>query len=214
MYCTKCGTINKDDAKFCANCGEAMAPVDGRAPTDQPRQQPYPPQQSRPTNPNHPYHRLGGWLAVLCYGLLIGAVLLSLQGVIAAFNIFSYASYLGFKAVFSGLLVIAIFVPGVYCSYQMHSMIKRRDPSFLRFYELTMLIYMGADVFLMLFANRVGFLILPSRDIGALIEVAVVFAIWLLYFSRSVRVRTYFASDEYLRRSIFLKNCAGPNPID
>ena len=27
MYCTNCGTLNKDDAKFCVNCNESLSDV-------------------------------------------------------------------------------------------------------------------------------------------------------------------------------------------
>ena len=27
MYCTNCGTLNKDDAKFCVNCSESLSDV-------------------------------------------------------------------------------------------------------------------------------------------------------------------------------------------
>ena len=41
MYCKKCGTKNKDDARFCANCGEKLV----IPPQQQAKQQPAQPKQ-------------------------------------------------------------------------------------------------------------------------------------------------------------------------
>ena len=38
------------------------------------------------------------------------------------------------------------------------------------------------------------------------------FFLIMLYFDKSVRVRTYFGTDEYLKKSMFLKNTAYPQP--
>ena len=36
------------------------------------------------------------------------------------------------------------------------------------------------------------------------------FFLMMLYYTRSVRVRTYMGSDEYLRRAFFMKKVKGP----
>ena len=44
MYCKKCGTKNKDDARFCANCGEKLV----IPPQQQAKQQSYIEPQNEP----------------------------------------------------------------------------------------------------------------------------------------------------------------------
>ena len=89
-------------------------------------------------------------------------------------------------------------------------MIRRKDPRFLRFYEIIMLVVAGLAVATAIFS---GF-----RNVGNLISgllgAGIGFAIWTTYFRKSVRVRTYFGSDQYLRRSIFFKNAQAPAPAD
>ena len=48
MYCKKCGTKNKDDARFCANCGEKLV----IPPQQQAKQQPAQPKQHLKMNQN------------------------------------------------------------------------------------------------------------------------------------------------------------------
>ena len=49
MYCKKCGTKNKDDARFCANCGEKLV----IPPQQQAKQQPAQPKQQIYTEPQN-----------------------------------------------------------------------------------------------------------------------------------------------------------------
>ena len=62
MYCKKCGTKNKDDARFCANCGEKLViPSQQQA-----KQQPAQPKQQIYTEPqNEPKRSSKSWIIAL-----------------------------------------------------------------------------------------------------------------------------------------------------
>lgn len=74
---------------------------------------------------------------------------------------------------------------------------------FLRFYEMTMLTLCGACFVLMVLGTMSGY-ISPEEYFKNLLSVIIGFAIWMTYFTKSVRVRVYFGGDEYLKQSIIL----------
>ena len=49
---------------------------------------------------------------------------------------------------------------------------------------------------------------------SGIIGSAASFVLFTLYYMRSVRVRTYFGSEEYMRKAIVGKNAVLPDPID
>ena len=63
VYCSKCGTLNADDAQVCTNCGAAL--YGARA-----ESQPYT-RRWRWEEEYHGYHRRNGGIAVLVIGLII-----------------------------------------------------------------------------------------------------------------------------------------------
>ena len=165
----------------------------------------------------HPYHRLGGWLAFIAYGSLVAAGLMVLAAIISLVSIVgvlrAYSGYLGMLGPVIWLLyVIELAGDGFICVFglKFFSMIRRKDPRFLRFYEIIMLVVAGLAVATAIFS---GF-----RNVGnlvsGLLSAGIGFAIWTTYFRKSVRVRTYFGSDQYLRQSIFFKNAQAPAPAD
>lgn len=208
MFCTRCGTKNEDFARFCKKCGRELSA------------------ENRLSPGSHPYCKLGGWLAVITYGLLAAVGIIVLGGVIEGITLIRYAGYLArywdkVKLYFLCLLEIVVYVPVVYFCIKMYQMIKNRDPRFLRFYERAILALAGAYIVLMLFIvvsfsgifGGVHWGLFSFGDyFKPLLESMIVFVIYLAYFSKSVRVRTYFGTDEYLKQSIFLKNCQAPAP--
>lgn len=199
MFCPHCGTKNLEDAHFCASCGKPLHTegdirgVQGSGTT--PNTGTYAPPSS--------YHELGGWLAVLTYGLLVAVILIVIGAAMVGFTLIGFAKYVGAWVLFLGLIAIAAYIPVVYFCIKMYRMIKARDCMFLRFYEMTMLLLAGAHIVLMLIGAMSG-LVSLSDHFMSLLESLIVFAIWMAYFTKSVRVRTYFGSDEYLRHSIIL----------
>lgn len=200
MFCPHCGTKNLEDAKFCASCGKPLPARNSNDTT---------PVNSGTTlgntgayTPPSAYHELGGWLAVLTYGLLVAVILIVIGGAMVGFTLIGIAKYLGAWVLFLGLVAIAAYIPVVYFCIKMYRMIKARDCMFLRFYEMTMLFLAGAHIVLMLIGAMSG-LVSLSDHFKSLLESLIIFAIWMAYFTKSVRVRTYFGSDEYLKYSIF-----------
>ena len=68
MYCKKCGTKNKDDARFCANCGEKLV----IPPQQQAKQQPEQPKQQIYTEPqNEPKRSSKSWIIALACVIVV-----------------------------------------------------------------------------------------------------------------------------------------------
>ena len=68
MYCKKCGTKNKDDARFCANCGEKLV----IPPQQQAKQQPAQPKQQIYTEPqNEPKRSSKSWIIALACVIVV-----------------------------------------------------------------------------------------------------------------------------------------------
>lgn len=65
MYCVKCGSSNKGDARFCVNCGERLHASP----------QPAPAAQTAPTG-------VGGWLLVFCVYVTLLFPLFTIIGLI------------------------------------------------------------------------------------------------------------------------------------
>jgi len=88
----------------------------------------------------------------------------------------------------------------------------KRNAKFLRTYETMLIVLL---VGLLIFDFMLIFLMGPTIILRSLlITVAIVAAAagFLLYAVRSVRVRTYMGSDEYIKRSIFTRNVTPPTP--
>ena len=68
MYCKKCGTKNKDDARFCANCGEKLV----IPPQQQAKQQPAQPKQQSYIEPqNEPKRSSKSWIIALACVIVV-----------------------------------------------------------------------------------------------------------------------------------------------
>lgn len=205
MFCPHCGTKNLEDAKFCASCGKPLFTGSTTGTTSGNNiglTGSTMPSTSPAVGPDS-YRQLGGWLAVLTYGLLVAVALIAIGAVLGGITLIKYAKYLGAGLLLLGLLDIALYIPVVYYCLKMFQMIKARDCMFLRFYEMTMLVLGGAHIVLMVIGAMSGYLSVGDH-FKSLLEALIVFAIWMTYFTKSVRVRTYFGSDEYLKHSIIL----------
>lgn len=192
MFCPHCGTKNLEDAKFCASCGKPLPTGNGTGST---------PGNTSAYAPPSAYHELGGWLAVLTYGLLVAVALIAIGAVLGAFTLMKYAKYLGAGFLLLGVLDIALYIPVVYYCIKMYRMIKERNCMFLRFYEMTMLILCGINLVFVVIGGFNPYLS-SGEYLKSMLQSIIIFAIWMAYFTKSVRVRTYFGSDDYLKHSI------------
>lgn len=205
MFCPHCGTQNPKDAKFCASCGKPL-PLEsttGTTSDDNTGLTGSPVLGTGPTVGPDSYRQLGGWLAVLTYGLLVAVALIAVGAVLGGFTLIKYAKYLGAGFLLLGLLDIALYIPVVYYCIKMYRMIKERNCMFLRFYEITMLILCGINLVFMVIGGLNVYLS-SGEYLKSMLQGIIIFAIWMTYFTKSVRVRTYFGNDEYLKHSIIL----------
>lgn len=176
----------------------------------------------------HEYQKLGGWLAFVAYGMLIGSVLTMLVVIVEFIGSLSMTnSVLG--GIGSNIVVAVYFVAilaaaaVVFVAYKMFVLIQKRDSGFLHFYETVAIVFVGATVGIYIFLfiylrSMLGVYASYAMSsafgsmIGSVISMGIGFAIWIAYFVKSVRVRTYFGTDEYIKKSIFCKNVTPPTP--
>ena len=230
-FCSKCGTQLPEGSRFCDSCGaaipqeyapipQASASVDLNAVKETAQkvfrdisgdniQQPQP--QPEYTRYPHPYHKLGGFLAFIAYAQLVGIGLMVFAFVVGLAATLRYWEFLGAIAGISLLVQFAGY--GVACFFcaKFSSMLRKKDPKFLRFYELTMLTMCAISLAVLGFS---GFRSFSMEMLQSLLSAVLGFLIWTTYFRKSVRVRTYMGSDAYLKYSIFFKNATAPEPAD
>jgi uncharacterized protein YxjI/ribosomal protein L40E len=166
----------------------------------------------------HPYHNLGGWLGLVAYSqlaMVVFLVILIIGLFVTLFTIIEYlGAGLGVWLVIVSLVALAGFALCAFVSIKFFLMIYNKNPRFLRFFELLNIIGVSIFLAMILLTGFSGYLLETAESIGSIISIAIDFFIWTTYFRKSVRVRTYFGSDEYLRRSIFFKNAVAPPPAD
>jgi len=95
------------------------------------------------------------------------------------------------------------------------AMVLRRDPRFVRAWQLG---YIGSVVsaaarwpLYLVYGYPRG--VTLAANICVTVGVLAVFGLWMLYYARSVRVRTYMGTDRYLRLAFFTKRTRGPAPM-
>ena len=235
MFCVHCGKEIADQSEFCPYCGQKIASDSGNEQNagsgssqttgtttfTQDAQGMFDNVQgkmeeklgvsdSRPIT--HPFQKLGGFLAVLTYLYL-------LIGIYDAYRVLRLLLG-GMKGGFIPLISNAV---GVFICIKMFVMIQKKDTEFVHFYEMVKVILFGIQIvgsvlttifFAITLGSYAGLSIgifwgfmLPALLFGVL-----GFFLIMLYFDKSVRVRTYFGTDEYLKKSMFLKNTAYPQP--
>jgi len=162
----------------------------------------------------HRFKRLGGWLliAVIFYLLQVCGVALqfgegSLMDVLRGWSMYDGAQ--GWLLLASQALSLLLIIIHVFVAIE----IIRRDPYFLRTRQMALALA-ALDALLRLTGGLAyGFtgFALPMLVLqGGLFLFSVIFV--MLYFTSSVRVRTYMGSDEYLRLGFLTKKVKGPKP--
>lgn len=187
----------------------------------------YQPQPNQSYAPGaHSYQKLGGYLKFVMIGnYILGGVwlLYIIPIVIGFFNLLKLTSYLGSYAQgltafmwYSYVLLVLCMIFGAYISIGFSNRVRKKDPDFLRFIQSALIKFLvvsfPAMIIQMLWAKSfdVYGIMDYSSQIAGVVRVIIsgvcseVFCYF--YFGKSVRVRTYMGSDEYLKRSIFNKN--------
>ncbi len=225
MYCIKCGAENADNAKFCNMCGNIMQEANEtktvqneqhQVVMNEPKVQQPIYSQTYTTTPSQPadYRQLGGWLAVLAYGHLVGAAIMgiliitSLVSLVSVAKLIStYSNYYGaaqtMALIVPALIALGAYGFGIYCCIKASQMIRTKDSGILKFYEFWFTINFGAFL-LMTIVGGVQY-------IGYVFSPIICLVIYEAYFRKSVRVRTYFNYEELLQSSYITKIMASNN---
>ena len=164
----------------------------------------------------HPYQKLGGWLGLIALIKIIGLASLLVSGLIGLAG----ASVTGIllKLIQPSLEGVGIFVFIIFILYALRfgidlafvMMILKKNPRFLRYFELLNIPGLALTVISIISSGFKGL----SGQAYSFVYQTAYFIILSVYFIKSVRVRTYFGSGEYLRRSILFKKCKAPAPAD
>jgi len=164
-------------------------------------------------NETHPYQKLGGWLWLLTVPSLIltpYSIFILIRDLIQ----FPYAQSLECLLF---LLIKAAITVNIGFNLAANIMVMRRRPLFLRVRQIGF--FVTSLQMLLTFANTVvttdddifalfGLMMIPML----LVMIPIVIYLFMLYYFRSVRVRTYMGSDEYLRLAFFTKKIEAPAP--
>ena len=160
----------------------------------------------------HPYQTIGGWLLFFTIFPLI-AIPFGLFTQIRDLSQFSYEQDLASTLY---LLAKATYFLNLGFNLTGSVMVIRRKPQFLRVIQINLMI--AAVQFIFTYVNNV----VTADEATALMAVVMLMMtiiiapfelyLFMLYYFRSVRVRTYMGSDEYLRLAFFTKKIKGPEP--
>lgn len=199
MICPQCGNELPDGAAFCPACGQQT----GTAHVVQN-------QTASGSAAERDYSKLGGWLLLFTALWAIGGIYTIYNGVVSWVSTSSYLDSLGTNGVVLIVLYLASIVSGAACLI-LSNLIYRRNPIFLRFYQLYSIVMIALYIILMavLFvtANSAGIgNITPTfmgRFVGSLLGVIGSLVIFTMYFCKSERVRVYMGSSDYLQRAVF-----------
>lgn len=200
MYCKNCGA--EMVGSFCASCGtQNEAQQETSQMQDNNRQSAYP-----------QYEKFGGWLIVFSILIMLGVVV-NLRNGLGTINIsrdaMGYLDLLpdAFRTAVQIDLVAAIVVL-ITVVFQIVFLVNlfRRNANFLKFLQLAIICAFIATVLGLISANMVREFLeqeIFAQLIGTLVGNVIGLILYTMYYSRSVRVRTYMGSDEFLEKALF-----------
>jgi hypothetical protein len=154
----------------------------------------------------HPYKKLGGWLLALVVMQIIAVALLTIVFIVSMVALAGVFRWLGISFQFYLIVACAVYIAACIVDLRFTYMVAKRNPRFLRYYDILMIILISV---ILLEFILIGF---DPDSVGNLIGSLIGFLIWRTYFKKSVRVRTYMGSDQYIRMSLFSKNAVPPQP--
>ncbi|MDR2589892.1 MAG: DUF2569 family protein [Oscillospiraceae bacterium] len=216
MFCTGCGSPHDNDSMFCKYCNTPLSP-----PTTEAIGQNEFISTGSGIPPDHKYRKLGGWLLFFVIINIIAIVVDafgSIPDVLESIELFAMLGEVNLSAAglpenFKNALTIALIGEVVGLLTIVFSIIFvvqvfNRKSTFLRFAQLSAL----AGIFFLIVAR-----LIPNTMVGidymgedyitpaisSLIGSIIGFFIFPLYYCKSIRVRTYMGSDEYMHKAIF-----------
>jgi len=162
----------------------------------------------------HKYQKLGGWLLAVAiyYMLQLGGVVLQfgeggMMDILRGWSMYDGAQ--GWLLLASQVISLLVIIVHVFAALE----IIRRDPYFLRTRQLGLALA-ALDILLRLLNGLAygfaGFELPMLIMQGGMFLFSLIFV--MCYFTRSVRVRTYMGTDEYLRLGFLTKKIKGPGP--
>jgi hypothetical protein len=207
VYCPYCNTYQPDGTGHCSSCGAALSAA----------AKPYQTASNDLPHYPHPYHKLSGWLLLAVVLGFAGAIILMINAISDVGHglewLRSYHDPYGATNIAVKWVVvwfISAFVDaGCGLLLLLFAMkLKNRESDFLQFYHWICLFTVVARFILRLIIGS------PLGAFTAVLETMLPMALYTAYFSKSVQVRTYMMSDEYLRRSPLTRNMPSPYPAD
>jgi len=160
------------------------------------------------------YKKLGGWLlaVVIVYLLQVCGVFMqfgegALMDILRGWSMYDGAQ--GWLLLAGQALSLLLIIIYVFAALE----IIRRDPYFLRTRQLGLAVASLDLAIRLVNSLAYGF---TNFDLPVLVLLCVQFLFSVVfvmcYFTRSVRVRTYMGTDEYLRLGFFTQKIKGPVP--
>ena len=146
-------------------------------------------------NPQQDYTVFGGWLLAWYWCLIIGGVILLLSMVIPALISIAASFLLGVVYAVGVLVsVVSVCISAVF-EIRAAIQLKARNPKFFDTFVLGLLISLGGGIVsnILTITSAYGVGRFVSSTIGSVIGVAIGLCLCIMYFSKSVRVNTYFS---------------------
>jgi len=167
--------------------------------------------------PAHPYQKLGGFLKCM----VAIAIIIPLFNVVLLFSDTGFfRSWRGYEGAEFWLQLVRqlcmFYIIAMQLTFAV--MVLRRDPRFLRTWQL---VYIGtalsAAMSMVLrlmygYPENTSFAYGLAMDIFYITQIPAGLGLFTLYYAKSVRVRTYMGTDEYLRLGFFTKKARAPEP--
>ena len=213
-FCPYCGSQISDGARFCAQCGSSIGPAP-QQPAPQPAVQPLAPQpqphaiqQPQPSGGaigNPKYQTLGGWLLffTISWGL---SALFNLFGLFTTIAVLG--AYLSNGLALTGIVDLVSTIAAMAADVALIVLIIKRHPRFLRLYQILQ-IATAALALLSFIVDSVtinidnGAAIIGITLVITIVALVVSLLLMTMYFCKSVRMRTYMGTTEYLDTALF-----------
>lgn len=237
MFCSSCGKELPDNAKFCSYCGnrvderqpEKLMPLGTVKLEDDALNANMDSLFGEQEASSHPYHDLGGFLKFIVYMGYLGVILIAAYACYALYQMNNGAQYanellwslgaygLDTDSLMPVVMGFLLFVCALEIALlRFYGKIRRKESGFLLYYhKLSILSMIIIGIFSLYSHSRYGNLSYAlEKAVGEIISPLVGMALYTLYFVKSVRVRTYMGSADYLRCDPLTKSFQSPIPAD
>ena len=162
----------------------------------------------------HPYQKIGGWLRFFQVNLVLTLISIPIM------LINDFIAFTGFELAYQllGTLLMSISLLPII-------QLLKRNPKFLWSYHVTTFVSLAWSIAqigrgLYIWTSETG---LDDNQLVASVPALVIsmiafvfgvgfFILWRMYYTRSVRVRTYMGTDAYITQCSFTKNAVPPQP--